>query len=115
MSLNELEERLRNYGITNLGDVEYAILETNGQLSVIEKPEKRNVTTEDLNINAKYEGIGYDLVLDGKVMTDNLRKIGKDYNWLKKEVGKFNMKPEEALVVVQNGDQSIFCQKKERK
>ena len=38
MSLNELEERLRGYGITNIGDVEYAILETNGQLSVIETP-----------------------------------------------------------------------------
>ena len=115
MSLNELEERLRGYGITNIGDVEYAILETNGQLSVIEKPEKRNVTTEDLNIQAEYEGIGYDLVLDGKVMYENKKKIGKNYTWLKKEVGKFNMKPEEALIVVQNGDQSIFCQKKERK
>ena len=115
MSLNELEERLRGYGITNIGDVEYAILETNGQLSVIEKPEKRNVTTEDLNIQAEYEGIGYDLVLDGKVMYENLKKIGKNYTWLKKEVGKFNMTPEEALIVVQNGDQSIFCQKKERK
>lgn len=102
-------------GIANIGDVEYAILETNGQLSVIEKPEKRNVTTEDLNIQAEYEGISYDLVLDGKVMYENLKKIGKNYTWLKKEVGKFNMKPEEALIVVQNGDQSIFCQKKERK
>ena len=115
MSLNELEERLRNYGITNIGDVEYAILETNGQLSIIEKPEKRKVTTGDLEINAKYEGIAYDLVLDGKVMYDNLKKIGKDYVWLKKEVEKFKMKPEEALIVTQNGDQSIFCQKKENK
>ena len=115
MSLNELEERLRNYGITNIGDVEYAILETNGQLSIIEKPEKRQVTTEDLGIDAKYEGIAYDLVLDGKVMYDNLKKIGKDYVWLKKEVAKFKMKPEEALIVTQNGDQSIFCQKKEKK
>lgn len=115
MSLNELEERLRTYGITNIGDVEYAILETNGELSVIEKPEKRAVRTEDLNINAEYEGIAYDLVLDGKVMYENLKKIGKNYTWLKKEVAKFNMKPEEALIVIQNGDKSIFCQKKEIK
>ncbi|MCX4303139.1 MAG: DUF421 domain-containing protein [Clostridia bacterium] len=115
MSLNELEERLRAYGITNIGDVEYAILETNGQLSIIEKPEKRQVRTEDLNIDAEYEGIAYDLVLDGKVMYDNLKKIGKDYNWLRKEVSKFNMSPEEALIVIQNGDKSMFCQKKEKK
>ena len=115
MSLNELEERLRQYGITNIGDVEYAILETNGQLSIIEKPEKWTIRTEDLGIDANYEGIAYDLVLDGKVMYQNLQKIGKDYNWLKKEVEKFNMKPEEALIVIQNGDKSIFCQKKEGK
>ncbi len=115
MSLNELEERLRNYGITNIGDVEYAILETNGQLSIFEKPEKRKVTTGDLGINADYEGIAYDLVMDGKVMYENLKKIGKNYAWLKKEVNKFNMQPEDALIVTQNGDQSIFCQKKERK
>ena len=113
MSLNELQERLRAYGITNIGDVEFAVLETNGQLSIIEKPEKRGIRTEDLNINAQYEGISYDLVLDGCIMSDNLKKIGKDYNWLKKEIGKFNLKPEEALIVVYGGDQSIYCQKKE--
>ena len=41
MSLNELEERLRAYSVTNIGEIEFAILETNGQLSVILKPEKR--------------------------------------------------------------------------
>ena len=46
-------------------------------------------------------------------MNENLEKLGKDYNWLEREVGKFNMKPEEALIVVLNGDQTVFCQKKE--
>lgn len=101
MSLNELEERLRAFGITNVGDVEYAILETNGQLSVILKPEKRALKTEDLNVSADYEGIAYDLVLDGQVMYKNLKILGKDYKWLKKEVGKFGYKPEEALIVIQ--------------
>ncbi len=48
-------------------------------------------------------------------MYENLQKIGKDYTWLKKEVAKFKMKPEEALIVIQCGDESIFCQKKEKK
>ena len=80
---------------------------------MIEKPEKRSVKTEDLNIEAEYEGIAYDLVLDGKVMYDNLKKLDKDYNWLKKEVGKFGFLPEQALIVIQNGDKSIFCQQKD--
>ena len=112
-TINELEERLRGNNIMNLGDIEYAILETSGQVTVIPKPEKRNVIAEDLNITTEYEGIPYDLVVDGKVMNKNLKKIGKDYNWLKKEVRKFNMNPEEALIVTYDGKGQIFCQKKE--
>mgnify|MGYP003316706038 CR=1 FL=1 len=111
-TINELQERLRVNNISNLGDVEFAILETSGQISVVLKPQKRALKPEDFNIEAKYEGIAYDLVIDGKIMGDNLNKINKDYKWLKKEVGKFNMNPEDALVVVLNGDGTIFCQKK---
>ena len=112
-TINELEERLRGNNVYNLGDVEYAILETSGQVTVIQKPEKRNTIPEDFGINPEYEGIPYDLVVDGKVMEQNLKKIGKDYAWLRKEVGKFNMTPEEALVVTLDGKGQIFCQKKE--
>ncbi len=63
-TINELEERLRSANIASLGDVEYAILETSGQLSVIPKPSKRNTIPEDFNIEPEYEGIPYDLVID---------------------------------------------------
>ena len=114
-TINELQERLRGNNIFNLGDVEFAILETSGQISVVTKPEKRIVTLEDMNIKAEYQGIPYDLVVDGKVMTDNLKKISKSREWLDKEVGKFDMKPEEALVVTLDANGKIFCQKKESK
>ena len=114
-TINELEERLRGNNIYNLGDVEYAILETSGQVTVIQKPEKRNTIPEDFNIIPDYEGIPYDLVVDGKIMEKNLQAIGKNYQWLKKQVEKFNMKPEEALVVTYDGKGQIFCQKKEKK
>ena len=89
-TINELEERLRGNNIYNLGDVEYAILETSGQVTVIQKPEKRNTIPEDFNIIPDYEGIPYDLVVDGKIMEKNLQAIGKNYQWLKKQVEKFN-------------------------
>lgn len=113
-TINELQERLRGNGVVNLGDVEYAILETSGQVTVIQKPEKRNTIPEDFKIQPEYEGIPYDLVVDGKVMYKNLKIIGKNYEWLKKQVEKFKMKPEEALVVTIDGKSQIFCQKKER-
>lgn len=112
-TINELEERLRGNNVVNLGDVEYAILETSGQVTVIQKPEKRNTIPEDFNILPEYEGIPYDLVIDGKIMEANLQSIGKNYNWLKKQTEKFGIKPEEALVVTLDGKGQIFCQKKE--
>ncbi len=112
-TINELEERLRGNNVVNLGDVEYAILETSGQVTVIQKPEKRNTIPEDFNILPDYEGIPYDLVIDGKIMEKNLKAIGKNYSWLKKEVEKFKIKPEEALVVTIDGKGQMFCQKKQ--
>ena len=113
-TINELEERLRGNNVVNLGDIEYAILETSGQVTVIQKPEKRNTIPEDFNITPEYEGIPYDLVVDGKVMNKNLKLIGKNYNWLKKQVEKFGIKPEEALVVTIDGKGQIFCQEREK-
>ena len=114
-TINELEERLRGNNVVNLGDVEYAILETSGQVTVIQKPEKRTTIPEDFQIQPDYEGIPYDLVVDGKVMEKNLKILGKNYAWLKKQVEKFKMSPEEALVVTIDGKGQIFCQKKEEK
>lgn len=111
-TLNELEEKLRSNNITNIGDVEFAILETSGDISVIQKPNKRTTTPEDFNIMPEYEGICYNLVIDGKIMKENLNKIGKDYKWLKKQTQKFQMMPEEAFIVTINEKGNIFCQKK---
>lgn len=115
ITINELQERLRQNNIFTLGDVEYAILETSGEISVIQKPEKRNTIPEDFNITPEYEGIPYDLIIDGRIMYDNLKKIGKDEIWLKKQVDKFKIKPENALIVTFDGKEQIFCQEKERK
>ena len=96
-----LIERLREKDIFNLKDIEYAILETSGQITVIKKPD--------------FEGIPYDLVIDGKVMNENLKKLGKDYTWLKNEIKKFKIKPEDALIITIDGKGEIFCQAKEVK
>lgn len=115
LTINELQERLRQNNIFSLGDVEYAILETSGQLTVIQKPEKRNAIPEDFGITPEYEGIPYDLVIDGKVMYENLKAIGRDYNWLLNQVKKFKISPEQALIVTYDGKAQIFCQAKEEK
>ncbi len=98
ITINELQERLRQNNVFNVFDVEFAILETSGQVTTILKPEKRTVTNEDMNIkNESYE-MSYDLIIDGKVMSDNLNKVGKTYNWLLKELHRFNLMPKDVLI-----------------
>ena len=113
-TVNELQERLRGKDVFNIGDVEYAILETSGDISVIQKPNKRNSIPEDFNILPEYEGIPYELVIDGKVQNSNLKAIGRNYAWLEKEVKKFGIRPEDALVVTVDGKGQIFCQEKNK-
>jgi len=113
ITINELQERLRGNNVFNLSDVEYAILETNGQVTVIQKPEKRNLMPEDFNITPEYEGIAYDLVVDGKVMKENLKAIGRDEIWLEKQLKKFDAIPKNTLIATMDGRGAFFCQKKE--
>lgn len=113
-TINELQEKIRSMGVDSIADVEFAILETSGQISVIQKPEKRNTKPEDFGIMPEYEGIAYDLVIDGVVMKENLQLLNKDYEWLKREVEKFGYEPEDALIVTINAQNEIFSQKKMR-
>lgn len=113
-TINELQEKIRSMGVDSIADVEFAILETSGQISVIQKPEKRNTKPEDFGIMPEYEGIAYDLVIDGVVMNENLQLLNKDYEWLKREVEKFGYEPEDALIVTINAQDEIFSQKKMR-
>lgn len=114
-TVNELQERLRGNNVFDIGDVEYAILETNGQVTVVQKPEKRNLTPKDMNIEVKYEGIPYDLITDGKIMKDNLQILNKNEKWLKQQVNKFNLKIEDVLIATIDGEGKFYCQGKNKK
>ena len=88
LPITDLLEHLRINEIPTISDVEIAILETNGQLSVIKKSQKRTVTPEDLGINTQYEGLPLDLIIDGSINYNNLKKINLDMNWLIEELSK---------------------------
>ena len=114
-TVSELQERLRGKDVFDLGDVEYAILETNGEVSVIQKTNKRNTIPEDFNIEPEYEGIPYDLIVDGKIMYENLTKIGKNKRWLLNQVSKFKIIPENVLIATIDSKGNFFCQSKSEK
>lgn len=82
ININDLLEELRLKDIYNVEDVQYAILENSGQLSVIPKMEHDKVTKKDLNIETKQEKIPISLILDGIINEENLKIIKKDEKWL---------------------------------
>lgn len=91
INLHDLLEQLRIAGYFNIADVEFAIMETNGNISVLPKSQKRPVTAEDLNLDTEYEGICHSLVVDGEVERDNIRDMGLTEDWLKNELSKFGI------------------------
>ena len=115
-TLNDLLEQLRINNCPNVSDVEYAILETNGQLSVIPKSQKRPLTPEDMNIQPQAEGIVVDLIIDGRVLSNNLRIAGKDMQWLQTQLRSqhFTDPSEVFYACVDNASEKLFFQPREK-
>lgn len=113
-NLNDLMEQLRAKNFPNIADVEFAILETSGQVSVIPKSQKRPVVPEDLKIDTKYEGLPVNLVIDGHVLGQNLHAINLDEKWLQSELKKLGISsPGELLFASIDTTGEIYYQKKE--
>lgn len=87
----DLMEQLRQRSVFNLGDVEFAILETGGQVSVLKKADREAVTPRDLNIQVSYTGVPTELIVDGAVIEQNLKQVGLDRNWLQEELTKLGL------------------------
>lgn len=83
-TLDDLLLQLRENKVTNVADVEFAILETSGKLSVVEKNKEQATQSGDGKFY--YEGLPLPLIMDGKVQEQNLEKIGKTRFWLKNKI-----------------------------
>jgi uncharacterized membrane protein YcaP (DUF421 family) len=81
--ITELMEQLRVRGYHNLMDVEMAILECDGELSVLPKSQRRTLTPADLGLRTEYEGPTHTLVIDGEIDYGALRAINLDEAWLR--------------------------------
>ena len=88
VNINDLLEALRNKDYFNISDVQYAILETNGQMSIIPKADKRPVETADIGIMVKEEELPVTLITDGKLNDNKLKKTGHDKKWLMDQLKK---------------------------
>lgn len=109
-NLSDLLEQLRLKNVPNIADVEYAILETNGEVSIIPKPQKRPTVPEDFQLSPKYEGLPTPLIMDGKLHTENMRKAKVEQTWLEGELQKQNLTITEVLLASIDETGSLYIQ-----
>lgn len=86
LNMEDLISQLRAQGFVRLQDIESAILEPNGQLSVLPVAEAQPATPSDLNVQVSPVSMPISLIIDGKVYHENLQIIGHDIYWLKRQL-----------------------------
>ena len=86
LDLSEYLLLCREQGYFDLDEIQTAIFEHNGKLSILPRAASRPTTPDDLKITVKATHIGTEVIMDGRIMGENLRRMGRDEAWLKKAV-----------------------------
>ena len=113
-TLDELMQALRSQGYTDLSKIRWAILETNGSLSVLPEPAEAPVTPAQLQLNAEGGDLPLIVVSDGQVLRENLRALGLDAAWLQKQLQQRGLRDAAAVFLMTvTRDQTVYCAARE--
>lgn len=110
ITTEDLCVQLRQQGIFSIEDVEYCIVETNGKLSVLQKPEKRNPTAEDLNISVSDDGLEVVVINDGKYLESSMSINNTNIKEIKSIIERENINIKDIFIMTYNkkGDYNII-------
>ena len=86
MNINELLQQCRTNGNFDINEIAYAIMESNGQISILPKAENKPVTPKDMQLKVEKSSLCANIIIDGKIMIENLNNMKKDEQWLIKEL-----------------------------
>ena len=100
LDINELLEEARIDGYFDISEIEYAIMEANGKISFLPKSKYKPVTSNDLKLKCNYKGVCTNVVIDGKIMNNNLKSINKDKKWLIRRLYNLDYKDINNLLLV---------------
>jgi uncharacterized membrane protein YcaP (DUF421 family) len=103
---------LRKKEIFNIAEVEYAMLEANGQLSILKKVPFQNIIKKDFNLPNSSQSLPVELVMDGKIIEKNTSGI-YSREWIEAELKKRNIRIEEIYYAVVNSGGNLFVDKYE--
>ena len=95
---------LRTQGYFNIADVQHALLEANGKLSILPKMAKKPITVQDMSLNFDEQSLVANVIIDGKIMEENLKHKGKDKNWITNEITNQNAELSNVLLGTLDGD-----------
>jgi len=114
VTLDELTGHLRQKDVLDIQTVQFAILETDGSLSVFPYPEQRPATAKEADIQAEKQYLPITIVEDGYISEENLRKAGKDRSWLDGILKKNGAARQEVLLLtVDSADHVVFLRKEQ--
>lgn len=110
--VSDILELMRNQGVFDPNEVDFAIIESNGRLSILKKAEHLPLTPKDMNIPVKNSGISTELIYDGILIEENLRQLNKDKEWLMNELNEHGINNiSEVFLVTLNPEGSIYIDK----
>lgn len=113
LTIDELMMKLREKNTFNLADVEFAIMETDGQLSVLPKSNKQPLTPFHMNIQTQAAGLTKDIIMDGNIMEENLSDAGYDKMWLISQLKSQNIEAaSEVFYAGLDGSKKLYISKK---
>lgn len=107
LDVNEFLAQCRIQGYFSLDEIETAILEANGKISILPKAQNRPCTPSDLAISVPKERPGVNVILDGEILERNLKYTGNDENWLAKQLKKQGKTVKEVFLGVCNSDNNL--------
>jgi len=109
LTIDELMMLLREKDVFKLSDVQTAVFETNGELSVLKKSELQPITPKDIGLQIKKEKSPSLLIADGQILNKNLARLGLTENWLMKEIKKQGADDEQDVFIAQiDSDNNLF-------
>lgn len=115
-TVDELMEELRMKGVTDISTVKYAILETNGQLSVLPYADQKPPTAKDMALSPEEGGLPIVIINDGHILEHNLKTRGYDLNWLEKQLGQRGVQKAEDVYLLTADEQGrVYFAPKEDK
>ncbi len=116
ITLDELTGHLREKDVLDLQSVQYAILETNGNLSVFPYPADRPATAQEAGISTRAQALPITVISDGYLLVENLQKAKKDEKWVQKQLRQHKATLDQTwLLTVDENGKTVFYRKEESK